>query len=139
MQSLTCVNDQTYTRNYIITSVVYANGPLAKVDVARTSSAEHSHGCYYYSSVIRNNDKWKVLTCPPKALTASAERKVRAPAVETWDKRGNLGWKDKYDDCDIDEYPPMYFVEKTADGGVDARGQLVRYLLSPQSQGAGHE
>jgi hypothetical protein len=141
--------DETDTTEYIVTSVLY-DANAKDLPVKAHCAKEYSQACYHYSSAIRVNPSWDKLTCHPVAATASKVRKrgkANAPqATATWHKEHHKTWKDpiKVKDpdvnCQADEYPPFYLLDKTdtawIQAGTDSTGQLIRYIPGGQNSGA---
>jgi hypothetical protein len=137
---LECVKDETRTTEYIVTSLISAQGATPS-QVKRKCEAKYGHACYHYSSAIRVNNQWAALTCPPEAATSSKIRDKDSPAVKTWSaEHKGAGWKP--DNCDRDEFPPAYFLNEHMvewyAGGEASNGQLVRLLFNKQNQAAGN-
>ncbi|EAQ89742.1 hypothetical protein CHGG_06361 [Chaetomium globosum CBS 148.51] len=140
LRILECVKDETKTTEYIITSIISAQNAVA-TQVQHQCKAAWKQACYHYSSAIRVNPQWAVLTCPPEAATTAKLRTVDSPALHKWENEHNgAGWKIK--NCDRDEFPPAYFLNDQMPewylGGQDKRGQLVRYIPNRQNQDAGN-
>ena len=135
-----CVNEQTMTKEMIITSAAYA-ADAKPTRVAKKCEGAWSQACYHYSSAIRVNKHWATLTCPPEAATTRKHR-LDGPATASWSKqhRGE-GWIDSNKECDRDEYPPAYLLNSNDQayiaGGVNSQGQLVRYIPADQNRKAG--
>ncbi|KAG9191337.1 chitinase [Alternaria panax] len=149
IRKLSCdKNDKTQTNDEIVVSAVYAKNPTPhKVEVACPKSA--SQACYHYSSVIKANTDWSVLTCPPEA--ASTAWRQDGGATESWSSQHNgAGWqknsyyksmKDKSNGCERDEYPPAYLMNKQdpawINGGKNMKGQVVRFLPRKENNAGG--
>jgi len=146
MQS--CVNDKTKKEEMIITSLIYEKG--AKPSIIKATCLEvHSQACYHYSSAIRVNPHWAILTCPQKAAITNNDRMEGATATKVWsDQHSGKGWigpryraNGELIRCDRDEFPPSYFLHEAFNAykysGKDSRGQLVRYLPRSENSGAG--
>lgn len=144
LRSLTCVNDKTKTKDFVVTTVTYA--PNAKAtQVTKTCDRKHLQACYHYSSAIRVNKQWSTLPCPQGAATTSYRFSASATATYRAEHTGT-GWKDKQyrqfkDQCDMDEFPPAYLLDANNPAfiyaGKDKRGQRVRYIPWTDNQGAG--
>ncbi|KAJ4021153.1 hypothetical protein NW752_004160 [Fusarium irregulare] len=136
-------NDNTVTTDMVITTMTYvANAKTT--DITRTCRNEHEQACYHYSSANSNNPHWSTLLCPQSAAKPSRVRKG-PKATSTWatEHKGE-GWKDENlrdtEDCDMDEWPPAYLIEKDSDtyqqAGKDRRGQRMRFLDAGHNRGA---
>lgn len=150
LQSRSCNRqDQTITQDWVVTSITYGPTPTA---IAGHCSNKWSQACYHYSSAIRVNPQWATLTCPEAAATTAYRGVVAnvnngpiATKAFSSQHRGK-GWLLKGKDqpvCDRDEYPPAYLIDPKDDAwkfsGIDARGQLVRYVDLFSNRGAANE
>ncbi|KAK8104828.1 uncharacterized protein PG998_011861 [Apiospora kogelbergensis] len=126
-----CDKDETIVTEMVITTLIYAPNARA-TQVTGTCADAFTQTCYHYSSAIRVNPQWATLTCPPKR---------RPPRIEMAD-HGGSGWTTaNLENCQRDEYPPAYLLN-AADpamvyGGIDTRGQLIRWLPAADNTGAG--
>jgi hypothetical protein len=141
MQS--CVADKTVKVEMIITSLVYAAN-AQPTRVQKHCSQEWSQACFHYSSAIRVNPQWAVLTCPPSAATTSY--RLDGFATNTWAaQHSGAKWTEapyrQTPACDRDEWPPAYLLDESdpayKNSGVDSSGQLVRYLPMGENRAAG--
>lgn len=140
-----CNKGKTTTTIYTVTSLEY--GPTTTV-VTATCKDEWSQACHHYSSAIKVNAAWKTLTCPQPAATKARDRdgEGELPAKETWYSQHKPSWrKMKYrklqKTCGADEFPPFYMLDRNNDvaalqSGIDATGQLIRYISQSQNSGA---
>ncbi|EFQ36648.1 uncharacterized protein GLRG_11794 [Colletotrichum graminicola M1.001] len=141
MRRQSCVADQTQREEVIVTSLTYS---ARTTQVKATCSAACSQACYYYSSVIRNNQAWATLTCPQAAATTAHRQDGQATATWSTQHRGS-GWTEEInrqqEGCDCDEYPPAYLLDANSpailNSGVDRTGQLVRYVPDTEKHKAG--
>ncbi|KAI9163903.1 Killer toxin subunits alpha/beta [Paramyrothecium foliicola] len=140
-------NGNSVDKRWVITS----NYGTTPKQVGRECKKEWDQACLHYSSVISNNAAWGRLTCPLDSGTKLAPvRPRRAPRA--WTRFHNGGqngvttdWMDKNDrphsNCQADEWPPIYLVNTNEavyqSAGIDAKGQLVRYLPGQMNQRAG--
>jgi hypothetical protein len=135
-------NDNTVTTDMVVTTLTYAANART-TDIVRTCSDEHTQACYHYSSINSNNPHWSTLVCPSMAAKPSRVRE-NGKATATW-KSEHTGWIDEKSirdtaSCDKDEWPPAYLLDQTSDaikqGGIDKRGQRMRFLDSGHNRGA---
>ncbi|KAF6804901.1 hypothetical protein CSOJ01_09863 [Colletotrichum sojae] len=141
-----CVKEKTEQHLYTINKVTYA--PTATpTNVVKKCSAKWNQACAHYSSAIRVNPEWSTLMCPQEAATASPWR-AAGVATLTWSNQHNgAGWRDSsrraHCLCDRDEYPPASFLsnndEAVTEGGLNSRGQLVRWSPASHNRGAGSQ
>ncbi|KAK2601575.1 hypothetical protein QQS21_004893 [Conoideocrella luteorostrata] len=135
---------QTHTTDFVVTSMTYEAQATA-VPITKECNKGLSQACFHYSSANRHSPRWGRLTCPQEAATTS--HRERSRAVGKWSRDHGDDWKDPKhlqnpnQVCQIDEWPPAYFLRKNDDemklGGKDPRGQRVRYLPMEDNQGAG--
>lgn len=137
--------DKTVITELVITSLTYAAGATKTQVTATCDGNAWPQACFHYQSAISVNRQWATLTCPPEA--ASTKHRENGVATRTWasQHRGG-GWKDKskrkwQGTCDRDEYPPAYLLSPNDPamvfGGVDSRGQLIRYIPDKHNRPAG--
>ena len=135
-----CDKDKTIVTEMVVTTLTYAPNARA-TQVTGTCGDAFTQACYHYSSAIRVNPQWATLTCPPEAATTSHRDGGRATDVWKVQHDGS-GWTTANpENCQRDEYPPAYLLN-AADparvyGGIDTRGQLVRWMPSADNTGAG--
>ncbi|KAK4208461.1 hypothetical protein QBC37DRAFT_405251 [Rhypophila decipiens] len=139
-------NEKTVITELVITSLTYAQ-QATKTQVSATCDGNAwPQACHHYqSAMIRVNNQWATLTCPPEA--ASTKHRENGVATRSWaSQHKGAGWKDKakrqwQGTCDRDEYPPAYLLSANDPamiyGGVDSRGQLVRYIPDKHNRPAG--
>jgi len=138
-----CVHDTTTTDDLIITSLTYAANAVP-TRIAKDCKKAWSQACFHYSSAISVNPHWETLTCPPEAAATAHREKGKATSTWVSQHRGD-GWRDPSNrvakDCDRDEYPPAYLLGPAdpalLNGGINARGQLIRYIPKLENSGAG--
>jgi hypothetical protein len=142
-RELSCVADKTVTNEIVITSLIYAPN-AAPTQIAKPCKEVWSQACFHYSSAIRVNPQWRTLTCPHEAAHTSHRQDGSAKRV--WKDQhkgdGSLNKESRrHKRCDRDEYPPAYLLSPNDPailyGGMNARGQLVRYILYENNQQAG--
>ncbi|KAM7210947.1 carbohydrate-binding module family 24 protein [Rhypophila decipiens] len=138
-------NEKTVITELVITSLTYAAKATATQVSATCDGNAWPQACFHYQSAIRVNKQWATLTCPPEA--ASTKHRENGVATRSWaSQHKGAGWKDKtkrvwQGTCDRDEYPPAYLLSAgdpaMVYGGVDSRGQLVRYIPDKHNRPAG--
>lgn len=138
-----CVADKTKKSEMIITSIAYVAN-AAPTKVTKSCDKAWSQACFHYSSVIKANPQWAVLTCPTEAGTT--KHRLNAKATAVWSNQHNGdGWLNpknrQHAACDRDEYPPAYLLGETdpayINSGLNSRGQLVRFIPADQNRKAG--
>ncbi|PVH83223.1 carbohydrate-binding module family 24 protein [Cadophora sp. DSE1049] len=143
MRKQSCVADKTKKSEMIITSIAYAAN-AAPTKVTKNCDKAWSQACFHYSSVIKANPQWAVLTCPSEAGTTN--HRLNAKATGVWSNQHNGdGWLNpknrQHAACDRDEYPPAYLLGETdpayINSGLNSRGQLVRFIPADQNRKAG--
>ncbi|EZF93084.1 hypothetical protein H113_06103 [Trichophyton rubrum MR1459] len=111
--------------------------PRIQSECSHVSPAEHS--------AIRVNPHWATLTCPPEAAVTANDRK-EGSAVAAWSSQhSGAGWQDGANraqtKCQRDEYPPAYFLGPNdparTNSGLNAQGQLIRWLPGRENGGGG--
>lgn len=140
-----CAKDKTVVTELVITSLVYAANALPTQVTATCDGNAWPQACYHYQSAISVNKQWATLTCPPEA--ASTKHRENGVATRTWaGQHKGTGWKDKAKrvwqrTCDRDEYPPAYLLSPNdpamSNGGLNSKGQLVRYIPDAHNRPAG--
>lgn len=135
-----CIGGTTHQTLYVPTAAAYAPNAASLV-VGKECSAKWNQACYHYSSAISNKPAWATLTCPDVA--AFGNHRLNGRATKVWDEQhAGKGWKDHLtSQCDMDEWPPAALLDAGDDamiyGGVDNRGQMVRFLPYGENRGAG--
>ncbi|RYP13458.1 hypothetical protein DL766_009853 [Monosporascus sp. MC13-8B] len=138
-----CVADKTQRNDMVITSLVYAAG-ATPIPIVRDCEARFGQACYHYRSAIEAHKDWETITCHPEA--AVTRHRLDGRATSSWSAQHNgAGWQHSAHriakDCDKDEYPPAYLLhnQHTAylQGGIDSRGQAVRWLPAEENEPAG--
>lgn len=134
-----CSGVTTHQTLYVPTTAAYSPGATA-LPVGKECSNKWSQACYHYSSAISNNPAWATLACPDEAAFGNYRPNGRATATWASQHRG-AGWVDHLtSQCDMDEWPPAGLLSPRDDafvyGGMDNRGQMVRFLPSGENRGA---
>lgn len=144
-------NNETHTRDYVITSLTYA--AQATPTVIKLDCKKHlSQACFHLSSANRNNPSWSTLTCPQEAAANSKDRNnpsLKPKATSTWYNDHAPDWREPANAAasalrtamdpkntngrwDADEWPPAYFLGANnaalLKGGIDETGQRVRFI-----------
>ncbi|KAH6688887.1 glycoside hydrolase family 18 protein [Plectosphaerella plurivora] len=140
----------TTKEEWVVTAVSFG---AQATTVSATCSLRWSQACFHYSSVVSNNPRWSVLTCPGSTASSSDSTRSRG-AVATWSAQHHDSWRQAADrwnppqpkvnggtrepGCDADEYPPIYLL---ADSSTEIQqagktgGQLIRYLMDSDNRG----
>jgi hypothetical protein len=143
LQKQSCVNDETHKEKTVITSLKYAAGAKT-MGIKKECRRQHSQACFFYSSAIRENPHWATMTCREQAATV--DDRFEGKATNSWSaQHKGVGWDDEKNRaqklCDRDEYPPAYFLHDQHPayiwGGIDERGQAVRFIPADDNRGAG--
>lgn len=100
----------------------------------------HTQACYHYRSVIRENPKFRYLTCTlpkhPGRVTGAAVTQYANEHNDVWYTEWAPAKRLGKRQCERDEYPPGYFWHREP-GGALAAGQLVRLIPYAENGGAG--
>jgi hypothetical protein len=144
LQRMSCSNDETHKDQTIVTSLKYAANAKA-IGVKKECKKQHSQACFFYSAAIREKPVWATMTCHEAAATVG--ERFNGKATNSWsDQHNGDKWLDQIyrahpNVCDRDEYPPAYFLHDNHEahiwGGIDTRGQAVRYIPDADNRGAG--
>ncbi|KAK4233824.1 hypothetical protein C8A03DRAFT_47714 [Achaetomium macrosporum] len=134
-----CVTDSngdasTTKDDHIVTSLTFGPTPTT---VEKVCSKAWTQAFYHYSSAIAQNSAWDTLKCVHGSVVAPEATYRPGPAK--WYRQHDETWRNglaavalrDHDSCQVDEWPPRYFLQK----GV--RGQLMRYLPAKENGLAG--
>ncbi|KAH6851101.1 glycoside hydrolase family 18 protein [Chaetomium sp. MPI-CAGE-AT-0009] len=130
--------------DHIITSLLF--GPTPTTIEAPCSTA-WTQACYHYSSAIAQNPAWGTLKCVHGNVQAPFAN--YRPGVRKWYNQHHESWRlgdkaEAYRDhkrCQVDEYPPRYFLDRYTSPEMlnsgEPGGQLMRYLPDTENERAG--
>ncbi|KAM7214665.1 hypothetical protein V8F06_009986 [Rhypophila decipiens] len=134
----------TTKQDHVITSLAFGAKPttVEATTVEATCKKEWGQACYHYSSAVAQNPAWGTLKC---AHGSVSNKEIGRPGVNKWKRQHDKTWRKQKDrdykgQCDVDEYPPRYFLRDSDPEMVNSGkpgGQLMRFLPDKQNQGAG--
>jgi hypothetical protein len=140
-QSSCGTNQQWTTSYYTVTSAIYPTNGKTSVSTVLCGGGNVGPACRHYSSAISARPTYATQICPEeKAKALPGPKKVGSPAVRRWKSTHDDTWRAPQhrahkDQCDVDEWPPAYFLDSNAIKEPNA--QLVRYIPQDANAGAG--